>query len=177
MLFSLDVIPAKEGDCLILHYGSKDDPRLALIDGGQSGVYQESLKVRLQQVKDARGLGQNKQLPINLLMVSHVDDDHIVGILDLTKDLIQDDPTFARVLNFWHNSFENVIGEAPPQLTAAFTAQFGAASLDEPVPDLNLDVDLDDKVLVPSLKLLASIKKGAKLRKYIIDGLGAELNV
>jgi hypothetical protein len=177
MLLSLDVIRAKEGDCLILHYGPKDKPRLALIDGGQSGVYQDFLKVRLQQVKDARGIGQNKQLPINLLMVSHMDDDHIVGILDLTRDLIQDDPTFARVLGFWHNSFENIIGEVPEQLTAAFTAQVAAASLEGSPPDLNLDVDLDDKVLVPSLKLLASIKKGAKLRKDIIDGLGSELNV
>jgi hypothetical protein len=177
MLFSLDVIRASEGDCSILHYGSKDDPRLVLIDGGPRGVYGDFLKVRLQQIKDERGLDANKPLPIELLMVSHMDDDHLVGILDLTRDLIQDDPTFAHVQSFWHNSFENVIGEVPPQLTAAFTAQFGQASLDETPSDLSLGVDLDEKVVVPSLKLLASIRKGAKLRSDIIDNLGSELNV
>lgn len=181
MLFSLDVIRASEGDCTILHYGSKDNPRLALIDGGPHRVYATFLKERLRVIKQERGLGPNEQLPIELLMVSHMDDDHIVGILNLTRDLIQNDPRFARVHTFWHNSFENVIGEVPPQLTAAFTAQFGSASLDDPSPDLNLedlnlDFDRDEKEIVPSLKLLASIKKGAQLRRDIVDNLNAKLN-
>lgn len=36
MLFSLDVLRARKGDCLMLHYGPEDDPRLILIDGGPS---------------------------------------------------------------------------------------------------------------------------------------------
>ncbi len=175
MLFSLDVIRAGEGDCTILHYGSKGGPRLVLIDGGPGGTY-EDLKKRLQEIKDARGLDANEPLPVELLMVSHVDDDHILGVLDLTWDLIQTDPTFARVQHFWHNSFENVIGEVPPQLTAAFTAQFGPASLDEPLDDLSPALDVDEKVVVPSLKLLASIRRGAQLRKNIIERLGSKLN-
>ena len=39
MFFTLDVRRARKGDCLILHYGSKQDPGLALIDGGPSNVY------------------------------------------------------------------------------------------------------------------------------------------
>jgi hypothetical protein len=176
MLFSLDVIRAGEGDCMILHYGPKSKPRLVLIDGGPRGVYGEFLKERLKVIKENRGLGPNQPLPIELLMVSHMDDDHILGILDLTRDLIQDDPTFARVRSFWHNSFNNVIGDVPPELTAAFTAQFGAASPDDPPPHLTLDVEKDEKEVVSSLKFLASIKNGAKLRRDIIDNLNAEPN-
>ena len=36
MIFSLDVLPARKGDCLILHFGTDDDPALILIDGGPS---------------------------------------------------------------------------------------------------------------------------------------------
>jgi hypothetical protein len=56
MLFSLDVIRARKGDCLILHYGTKADPRIILIDGGPRGVYSPHLKPRLEQIKQARGL-------------------------------------------------------------------------------------------------------------------------
>jgi hypothetical protein len=34
--FSMDVIRARKGDCLMLHFGSKSDPRLVMIDGGPS---------------------------------------------------------------------------------------------------------------------------------------------
>ena len=34
MMFSLDVRRARKGDCLLLHYGTKEDPHLILIDGG-----------------------------------------------------------------------------------------------------------------------------------------------
>jgi hypothetical protein len=81
------------------------------------------------------------------------------------------------VQSFWHNSFTNIIDDVPPELKDAFTAQFGAASLDdEPPSDLNLPIDRDEKVVVPNLKLLASVKNGAKLRRDIKDNLDAELN-
>jgi hypothetical protein len=177
MLFSLDVLRAGEGDCSILHYGSKDNPRLVLIDGGRAGIYEEFLKERLRQVKEARGLGANDPLPIELLMVSHMDDDHILGVLDLTRDLLEDDRKFAWVQSFWHNSFTNVIGDVPPQLTSALTAQLASASLNKVSPDLTLDIDRNEKEIAASLKLLASIPNGAKLRRDIENNeLRTELN-
>jgi len=177
MLFSLDVIRARKGDCLILHYGSEDDPRLMIIDGGPPAVYAPHLKPRLEQIKQARKLGKNDPLTVDLLMVSHVDDDHIQGILDFTRDLIQNNPQFARVLSFWHNSFDNIIGDLPDELTTAFKSQFGAASMDGAPPDLTIDVDKDEQLIVSSLKVLASVKQGAQLRSNIINKLQSELNV
>ena len=177
MLFSLDVIRARKGDCMILHYGSKDDPRLVLIDGGPKKVYAPHLKPRLEKIKEARGLENNDPLPIDLLMVSHVDDDHIQGILDLTRDLIQDNPQFAQVSGFWHNSFENIIGNTPKELTAAFSKQFGAASMAGDPPDLTIDVEGEEEVVVvSSLKVLASIEQGAQLRSDVVNGLQSNLN-
>ena len=39
MRFSLDVIRARKGDCLMVHYGTTAQPRLMMIDGGPSNVY------------------------------------------------------------------------------------------------------------------------------------------
>ena len=75
MRLSLDVRRARKGDCLLLHFGSKNEPGLVLIDGGPSDVFAPQLRPRLIEIKDARGLGEGQPLPIDVLMVSHVDDD------------------------------------------------------------------------------------------------------
>ena len=141
MIFSLDVRRARKGDCLLLHFGTKADPGLVLIDGGPSGVYKPQLKPRLLEIRKARGLGKNEPLPVDLLMVSHVDDDHIQGILELTRELreaVGVPP--LRIARLWHNSFDDVIGKDPKVLTDNVAAQFGAASLDGDLPaDASVD--------------------------------------
>src|SRR5687768_8453332 len=114
MIFSLDVRRARKGDCLLLHFGTREKPGLVLIDGGPSKVYGPHLKPRLIQIREARGLA-GKALPVDMLMVSHVDDDHIKGILELTRELIetQANARFVRIKRLWHNSFDEIIGKDP----------------------------------------------------------------
>ena len=185
MIFSLDVIRARKGDCLILHYGSKDDPHMVMIDGGPRGVYVPHLRGRIEQIRAARNLEDNESLVVDLLMVSHVDDDHIRGILDLTRELreakMEGNPQLVNVLlGMWHNSFENIIDHTPVDLTKVFKSQFGAASMDgDPPEDLALDDDDDDELdaetVLSSLKVLQSIEQGAQLRTDA-DNLGLSLN-
>lgn len=160
MIFSLDVRRAKKGDCLILHYGSKDDPGLVLIDGGPSQVYQPHLKPRLAQIRKARGLDSDESLPVDLMMVSHIDDDHIKGILELTKELVDakasSQPLPLRVRSFWHNTFDDIIGNSPKELLAAVTASFGTASLSGEPDTEGLDPD--------AAGVLASVGQGFRLR-------------
>src|SRR5262245_62471806 len=170
MLFSLDVMRARKGDCLMLHFGKPNDPNLGIIDGGPRQVYAPHLKPRIEQIRKARHLTAQKPLLVDLLMVSHVDDDHIQGILDLTRELItaEDDhkPQLLQVLSFWHNSFENIIDSTPDELTAQFKTQFGPASTAGDPSDLTLDEETtsDEETTVSTLKVLASIEQGAKLR-------------
>jgi len=170
MVFSMDVIRARKGDCLMLHYGSPDDPHLVMIDGGPKSVYKPHLKPRIEQIRAERGLAKNEPLLVDLLMVSHVDDDHIQGILDLTKEMREADmkktPQLVQVLGFWHNSFENIIDHTPDELTASFSNNFGAASMNgDPPDDLTVDVeDEDEETIGSTLKVLASIQQGAQLR-------------
>ncbi len=171
MFFSLDVRRAKKGDCLILHYGSKTKPGLGLIDGGPAQVYGPQLKPRLQEIRKMRRLGPDEPLPVDFLMVSHIDDDHINGILELTKELLEAKAAKQqlplKIKGVWHNTFDDIIGNNPQELTAAVTAQFGAASLNgEPDVD-GLDPDV--------AKVLASVSQGFRLRDDL-RGLKLRIN-
>lgn len=177
MIFSLDVRRARKGDCLLLHFGSKREPGLVMIDGGPKNVYTPHLKPRLLEIRKARGLDGQEPLPVDLLMVSHVDDDHIQGILDLTREMTATiRAPLLRVLSFWHNSFDDVIGNTPEELTASVAAQFGAASLAGDLPaDATVDSDEEEEVVIDSLKVLASIEQGHRLREDA-EKLGFPLN-
>src|SRR3954453_802786 len=176
MIFSLDVMRARKGDCLMLHYGAADDPHHLIIDGGPKAVYLPSLRPRLELVRANQLLPANKPLDIECLMVSHVDDDHIQGILDLTKELItkkkDKQPGIVEIFNFWHNSFEDIIDAKPDELTAAFSSQSVTASVGGEVPeDLGIDVDNQDpETVLSTIKVLASIQQGQQLRSDVING-------
>jgi beta-lactamase superfamily II metal-dependent hydrolase len=186
MIFSLDVQQARKGDCLLLHFGTKDEPGLVLIDGGPKSVYQPYLKPRLRQIKAARGLAEQEPLLVDLLMVSHVDDDHIQGILDLTREEIAAKqahrPQLLNVQSFWHNSFDEIIDHEPEDLTASMKKQFGEAAVSGggELPDVER-LAVEEKcsehpeVVTSSLKVLASIEQGFRLRQDA-EGLGFPRN-
>ena len=160
---------ARHGDCLLLHFGTKARPQLAIIDGGADSTYADHLRPRLMELRQSRGLGPQEPLPVDLLMVTHVDADHITGILDLTRELVSaSHAPLIEVRSFWHNSFDAIIGNTPQELLAAFTAQFGTAALSGALPDdAQLDVagERDGEVVRDTLKVLASIAQGDRLRK------------
>ena len=120
MIFSLEVLRAKHGDSLLLHYGDPDDPKLIVIDGGPKGVCKDALLPRLEALRDERG----GELTIENLMVSHVDQDHVRGVLDFARALDQDDTLRSgfKVKTLWLDSFEDTVGDGP-----AISAAAGAA--------------------------------------------------
>ena len=111
MLLSLEALQARHGDCLIIQYGETEQPRLILVDGGPARVYGTTLKPRLDELRQHLADDQDR-LPIALAMVSHIDDDHIHGLLDLTGELIDADSQGqtpnVTVGSFWHNSFNDL---------------------------------------------------------------------
>lgn len=186
MIFSLDVQRARKGDCFLLHFGTKDEPGLVLVDGGPKSVYQPYLKPRLKKIKAARDHDEQEPLLMDLLMVSHVDDDHIQGILDLTKEEIlakkAHRPQLLNVLSFWHNSFDEIIDHESEDLTTSMKKQFGEAAVSGggDLPDAErLEVEEESsehpEVVGSSLKVLASIEQGFRLRQDA-EGLGFRRN-
>lgn len=77
-LFRIDMLPAREGDCLWIEYGDPSRPRRMLIDGGRQSAY-ATLKRRFAALPA-------DQREFELLMLSHVDADHIEGLLKLVAD-------------------------------------------------------------------------------------------
>lgn len=114
--FTLEAINAKHGDALLLHYGTKKKPRLLLMDGGPTGVYRKYVKPRLTDLATSRG---ETPLVLDHVMVSHLDNDHIKGVLDLAKAMF-DGTAPATTGSFWVNVFKDVIKELPPELAAAY---------------------------------------------------------
>ncbi len=172
--FTLEALPARYGDCLMLHFGTKAKPGLVLIDGGPSQVWTPFLKPRLDALRTARG----NNFRIDLLMLSHIDDDHLIGIIDFTtawktaKAAGQAWP--FPVSECWHNSFERIAGSDDlSAVTASVLASTGGAPVDSAdLTGLGLG---DDKEARAALKVLASVGKGAKLRADIA-ALGIKKN-
>ncbi len=170
MLFSLEALRAKHGDSLLLHWGDPQSPRLILVDGGPSGVFKRVLRPRLEALRAERAGGD--ALRLELLMVSHIDDDHIRGLLDLTgwlRRLANDDEALPLdVRGLWHNSFDDVLGKRVEKLAVAARDVVGTASTaDDLPPGLGRDH--------PAAIVLASVKQGRQLR-LDAERLGLRLN-
>jgi hypothetical protein len=169
-IFSLEVLRAAKGDCLLLHYGTEDDPGLALIDGGHDNVYQPFLRPRLEEIRTERGLADDDPLTVDLMMLSHIDEDHVAGLLELTAELLEADqeqqPKIVQVLDLWHNTFDDLIDNDADEL-ATGVGQFGPAAVHGDLP-ADAFADLTDpgqaRAVADAVMVLASVPQGRQLR-------------
>ena len=96
-MIRLTMMPAEDGDCLLLEYGSAGsggNVRRMLVDGGRAGTY-PLIKPRLA------GLGGL----LDVLVVTHVDQDHILGVLAMLAD--RDRP--VRFADVWFNGYDHLL--------------------------------------------------------------------
>jgi hypothetical protein len=161
VIFSLEALRALHGDCLLLHFGSRDNPRTVLIDGGPPPVYGQTLKPRLLELRkhliSLGRIGSDDPLPLTLVMVSHADADHIGGLLALTDDLGGGlglpHKCLVEPKTLWHNTFEQL---------AADSATVG-----------NLELDRESKGTTAAV--IASVAQGNRLRSNA-EVLGWSIN-
>lgn len=106
-MLKLHSIQAEFGDCFILEYGSASKPKYMLIDGGPEEIYSMHLRNELLKIRDAGG-------KLDLVVLSHIDGDHITGLLDLVAELREQKVNGVKatisVNAIWHNSFSQTIG-------------------------------------------------------------------
>jgi hypothetical protein len=161
MIFTLEALQAEHGDSLLLHYGKGSDPRLILIDGGPPTVWEDTLQPRLDALRSALS-DEESPLTIDLLMISHIDDDHIGGVLGMTRELRKatDSGEELRydVLGLWHNAFEDLVDDdaAPAAMASALPP---AASASSTTIAAALPMREEDAVAV-----VASVDQGRRLR-------------
>jgi beta-lactamase superfamily II metal-dependent hydrolase len=87
------MLPAGHGDSLLLTYGDTRDYSPILIDGGPYYCYSE-LRTRIQQIKEA----------LQLLVITHVDADHVEGIVNL----LQDASVTIPIQGVWFNGWRQI---------------------------------------------------------------------
>jgi beta-lactamase superfamily II metal-dependent hydrolase len=152
----LTVFHAGDGDCLLLASGGRS-PRRILIDGGRKGTYDANTRAFLGTLRAER-----KKL--DLVCVSHIDDDHITGILRLVEDEVAWRAfEFARTLDagarepaaprppevreVWHNGLFELVGEELGEVVENVAATVATVLAGSPRAELReLAGELDDIV-------------------------------
>lgn len=130
-MVTLEALNALYGDCLLLRYpGADGKERFWIVDGGpragtaageRISVWLDVLLPRIEDIKDEINADPSKPLPIALGMVSHIDDDHIFGIMNLMARLVTPapgEPAPVKFNRFWFNSFEGLVGPKPAGIPA-----------------------------------------------------------
>jgi beta-lactamase superfamily II metal-dependent hydrolase len=180
--FVVEMLPAGPGDALWIEYGTRDDLHRVLIDGGTYDT-DEVIKARLAKTKE-------KTPHFDLIVITHVDDDHIGGMLRLLIDkrvrLTTDD--------LWLNAWDQLPGTRPhPRLgvagaefftlllrrrriapNRAFNGEAAAALADRPLTPVRLAGGMQLTMLSPGIAELDSLKTvwQKELAERKLDGNG-----
>ena len=179
------MLPAQRGDCLWLTYGKRGDLHHVIIDGGPQETIPTLVPVLEERIRRLGGTESR----VELLMVSHVDADHIQGAVSLLSD-------HRRVRLFddiWFNGYRHLTGllggPDGERLTAALNTQpkrwnkaFGGAAVvisgKGPLPTVTLKGGLEITLLAPGrtalTRLIPQWEKACE-KAGIMEGQGAEI--
>ncbi len=97
-------LKAFNGDCIWVSYDENETPRNILIDGGIGDTYKNSSNVKGDLFKMIEKIREKKE-KIDLLILTHFDDDHIGGIL---RWLNKDKDAFKLIEKVWFNSGKEI---------------------------------------------------------------------
>lgn len=116
-MFTVEMLPAFIGDALWIEYGDPVSPSRILIDGGLVGTV-DSIEQKIHEAADKDG----GRCHLELLVLSHIDADHIEGVIKLLgkKDLPLD------IDDLWFNGWRHL-----PEPTAAADDEFLGAKQGE----------------------------------------------
>jgi beta-lactamase superfamily II metal-dependent hydrolase len=95
-MFTITALPAAQGDALWVEYGNENSPSRIIIDGGTlstEGVVRQRIAA----------LALNDRV-FDLLVVTHVDSDHIAGVVKL----LNDKNLGARFRDVWFNAWRHL---------------------------------------------------------------------
>ena len=97
----MTVFHAGDGDCLLLS-STDDPPHHILVDGGRKGAFDKDARKLLGKMRE-------DDQKLDVICVSHIDEDHISGILRIMEDEVE-----WRVHEFRKAQAEADGGAVPP---------------------------------------------------------------
>lgn len=179
----LEAFHAADGDCLLL---SSADGHHVLVDGGRDGTFADHTQPRLQEFTRAGDA-------LDLVMVSHVDADHITGILRLLRDVgdwevfdhqrsAGDNPGFPeptsprppKIGALWHNSWRAQVDELEGPIAALALQVTEATALD--VSRVTSAPEATQLALADLSGLAESIGHGVQLSRLVDERTPLERN-
>ena len=110
----LEVLPARHGDCLLLRWGSGPDCRRMLIDAGPASAY-DGIVRRLRALDT---------LALDVLVLTHVDADHIEGAVLAVNDR----DLGLSIDQVWYNGAPHLTSELGPvqgEILGTLISEFG----------------------------------------------------
>ena len=139
----LTIFQSEKGDCLLLQ--AKTGERM-LCDGGMKGSMQDQVRDELTKLR-------KKDQPLDLVYVSHIDSDHLSGVLQLLRDEVEwrvfdfqksrsrpvtepDVPRPPEIKGILHNGFRDQIGINRRSLASLVTVREIENTLNALVPAL-----------------------------------------
>jgi beta-lactamase superfamily II metal-dependent hydrolase len=166
----LEVFQAGKGDCLLL---TSDDGKRVLVDGGMEDAYRDHVAPALGKLRDQRKA-------IDLLYVSHIDDDHIGGVLKLLSDELAwrvfdfqkkvarnskaKPPTVPRpaeIAGIWHNAFDMQLDKNTGRIEDALATSAALLEASPRVADLEEAARMRELVTGVDSALRVSHRVGA----------------
>ena len=136
-MFRIEMLPAEQGDALFIEYGSAPSPHRVLIDAGvrkTSGL----VKARIEELPESKRT-------FDLLIVTHVDSDHIGGI----PKLLDDRSLGATFDDVWFNGWRHL----QPDRLGPVEGEIFSAQLDQRGWNWNAAFDEKAVVVHPTGKL------------------------
>lgn len=96
--FTIELLPANQGDAIWVEYGKKSDRRRMMIDGGPIDAWPD-IETRLMKLKE----GDKR---VELAVITHVDTDHIEGMIRMFAEKRQKWPIAPE--DIWFNGYRHM---------------------------------------------------------------------
>lgn len=96
MSIRMKILQSKQGDAILIRYGKKKKEKCILIDSGRKDTYETSLKIIMDDLRE-------KNKSVNLAVITHIDSDHIGGIVKYLSE-IKNDKVTDIIEGYWFNS-------------------------------------------------------------------------
>jgi hypothetical protein len=184
-MFTIELLPAQRGDAIWITYGTDDDRHHILIDAGPSNTLRTLIPELERRIAALPG-AKNR---IELLVVTHIDADHIQGIVSLLSDPRRV-PLFRDV---WFNGFRHhsellgaldaeqlsgVLDQHPDHWNVAFGGSAVRVPDEGPLPVIELPGGMRLTLLAPDraamLKLVPEWEETCR-KAGIVPGAGAPI--
>jgi beta-lactamase superfamily II metal-dependent hydrolase len=134
-VFRITMLPAEDGDCLLVELGAENSPYRMLIDGGRA-----STKSTLSNL--LAGLPARTSPAIDVMVLTHVDADHIEGLLELLVN-----QSVPEIGDIWFNG-GNHLAAAMGYSSARRRERTERSSIDQPTAILSVRQGIDFSRLV-----------------------------